>query len=82
MTRKIIAVVGATGVQGGGLVHAIQNDSAGEFAARALTRDINSSNARALAACNKTVSRAKVPRSAKAAGLLCAFAHFACFARV
>ncbi len=47
--KKIIAVVGATGAQGGGLVRAIVNDKNGGFAARALTRDVNSDKARALA---------------------------------
>ena len=36
--KKIIAVVGATGAQGGGLVRAILADKDGEFAVRALTR--------------------------------------------
>jgi hypothetical protein len=35
--KKIIAVVGATGAQGGGLVRAIVGDPKGGFAARALT---------------------------------------------
>lgn len=48
--KKIIAVVGATGAQGGGLVRAIMRDKAGPFTARALTRDVNSDKARALAA--------------------------------
>jgi len=48
--KKIIAVVGATGAQGGGLVRAILNDKSGAFAARALTRDVKSEKARALAA--------------------------------
>ena len=48
--QKIIAVVGATGAQGGGLVRAIQNDSGGGFRARAITRDPNSPKARELAA--------------------------------
>lgn len=48
--RKIIAVVGATGAQGGGLVRAILNDKNSLFAARALTRDVHSDKARALAA--------------------------------
>jgi len=48
-TRKIIAVVGATGAQGGGLVRAIVNDPASGFVARALTRDAQSEKARALA---------------------------------
>jgi uncharacterized protein YbjT (DUF2867 family) len=47
--RKLIAVVGATGAQGGGLVRAILADRTGGFAARAITRDPNSAKARALA---------------------------------
>jgi uncharacterized protein YbjT (DUF2867 family) len=48
--KKIIAVVGATGAQGGGLVRAILNDQSGPFAARAITRNPTSDKARALAA--------------------------------
>ncbi len=44
--RKVIAVVGATGAQGGGLVRAILNDPSGGFAARALTRDVNGAKAK------------------------------------
>ena len=47
--KKIIAVVGATGAQGGGLVRAILNDKHGSFAARAITRNTNSEKAKALA---------------------------------
>ncbi|MBI3804123.1 MAG: NmrA/HSCARG family protein [Nitrospirae bacterium] len=47
--KKIIAVVGATGAQGGGLVRAILNDKSGAFAARAITRNVNSDKAKALA---------------------------------
>jgi uncharacterized protein YbjT (DUF2867 family) len=47
--KKIIAVVGATGMQGGGLVRAILSDKSGGFAARALTRDVNSEKAKELA---------------------------------
>ena len=47
--KKIIAVVGATGAQGGGLVRAILNDKSGEFSVRALTRNLNSDKAQALA---------------------------------
>ena len=47
--KKIIAVVGATGAQGGGLVRAILNDPNGGFAARAITRDVNSDKAKELA---------------------------------
>jgi uncharacterized protein YbjT (DUF2867 family) len=47
--KKIIAVFGATGAQGGGLVRAILNDPEGGFAARAITRDPGSAKARELA---------------------------------
>ena len=47
MSKKIIAVVGATGAQGGGLVRAIVAD--GVFAARAITRNPKSDKAQALA---------------------------------
>jgi uncharacterized protein YbjT (DUF2867 family) len=56
--RKIIAVVGATGQQGGGLVRAILNDPHGEFAARALTRNPHSDKARALAALGAEIAAA------------------------
>lgn len=46
--KKIIAVVGATGAQGSGLVRAILNDSKGDFAVRAITRDKNSPKAKEL----------------------------------
>ena len=48
-TKKTIAVVGATGAQGGGLVRAILNDPNGDFVARALTRNANSEKAQELA---------------------------------
>ena len=47
--KKIIAVAGATGAQGGGLVRAILEDPDGGFTVRALTRNPNSEKARALA---------------------------------
>jgi uncharacterized protein YbjT (DUF2867 family) len=47
--RKIIAVVGATGAQGGGLARAILADPSGGFAARALTRKPDSDKATELA---------------------------------
>jgi uncharacterized protein YbjT (DUF2867 family) len=53
--KKIIAVVGATGAQGGGLVRAITSDKDGPFVARAITRDVNSEKARALAALGAEV---------------------------
>ena len=46
--KKIIAVIGATGAQGGGLVNAILNDPDGRFAPRAITRNVNSDKAKAL----------------------------------
>ena len=46
---KIIAVIGATGAQGGGLVRAILRDKNGGFAARAVTRNPGSDKAKALA---------------------------------
>lgn len=54
-TKKIIAVLGATGAQGGGLVRAIQADKSGEFLARAITRNPSSEQARALAALGAEV---------------------------
>jgi uncharacterized protein YbjT (DUF2867 family) len=54
-SRKIIAVVGATGAQGGGLVRSILADPGGEFAVRAITRDPDSPKARALAAAGAEV---------------------------
>ena len=53
--RKIIAVIGATGAQGGGLVRAIQADRSGSFAARAITRNPNSEKAQALRAAGVEV---------------------------
>ncbi len=47
--KKIIAVAGATGAQGGGMCRAILNDKDSEFAVRALTRNPNSDKAKALA---------------------------------
>lgn len=46
--RKIIAVVGATGAQGSGLVRAIVKGPGNEFMVRALTRDVNSEKALSL----------------------------------
>ena len=53
--KKIIAVIGATGAQGGGLVQAILADPAGAFAARAITRKPDSDQGRALAAAGAEV---------------------------
>ena len=48
-SRKIIAVFGATGAQGGGLVRSILSDKDGPYVARAITRKPTSDKARALA---------------------------------
>jgi len=58
--KKIIAVLGATGAQGGGLVRAILNDTGGGFAARAITRDVDSDQAKALARMGAEVVAADV----------------------
>ncbi len=47
--KQTIAIVGATGAQGGGLVRAIAGDPQGRFHARALTRKPGSEKARELA---------------------------------
>jgi uncharacterized protein YbjT (DUF2867 family) len=49
MTKKIIAVTGATGAQGGGLIRAILADKSGQYSARAITRKPDSDKARELA---------------------------------
>src|SRR6187401_3091240 len=58
--KKIIAVTGATGTQGGGLVRAILADPSGGFAVRAITRDPNKDNAKALAAKGAEVVQANL----------------------
>jgi uncharacterized protein YbjT (DUF2867 family) len=60
ITKKIIAITGATGAQGGGLARAILADPSGEFAVRALTRDVNSEKARALAKAGAQVVAADI----------------------
>lgn len=58
MSKKIIAVVGATGSQGGGLARAILADPDGPFALRAITRDANSPKAKEFAAAGAEVVEA------------------------
>jgi uncharacterized protein YbjT (DUF2867 family) len=58
--KKIIAVIGATGSQGGGLVNAILADPNGGFAARAITRDPSKDKAQALAAKGAEVVKADI----------------------
>ena len=60
--KKIIAVVGATGSQGGGLAQAILNDPNGGFAVRAITRDVNTDKAKALAKQGAEVVQADLAR--------------------
>src|ERR1035441_5294263 len=58
--KKIIAVVGATGAQGGGLVRAILRDAGGHYRARAITRDPHSEKAQQLASLGAEVVAADV----------------------
>jgi len=60
VAKKVIAVMGATGAQGGGLVRAIMADKSGDFTARAITRDVNSDKAKALAALGAEVVAADI----------------------
>ena len=60
MEKKIIAVTGATGAQGGGLVRAILGDPSGAFGVRALTRDVGSEKAQQLAKLGAEVVAANV----------------------
>lgn len=59
-SKKIIAVIGATGSQGGGLARAILADSNGEFACRAITRDASKEAAQSLAAAGAEVVEANL----------------------
>jgi uncharacterized protein YbjT (DUF2867 family) len=58
--KKIIAVLGATGAQGGGLVRSILADKTGPFAVRAITRNPKSDKAQALAKAGAEVVQADV----------------------
>ena len=58
--KKIIAVFGATGAQGGGVARAILQDSNSEFAVRAITRDTNSEKAKELAGMGAEVVAADI----------------------
>lgn len=58
--KKIIAVMGATGAQGGGLVRAIAANPNCGFVARAITRDVNSDKAKTLAALGVEVVAANI----------------------
>jgi uncharacterized protein YbjT (DUF2867 family) len=69
MQKKVIAVAGATGAQGGGLVRAILADPSGGFAVRALTRDTGGAKAKELARLGAEVVTANLddPASLKQA---------------
>jgi uncharacterized protein YbjT (DUF2867 family) len=56
--KKIIAVLGSTGSQGGGLCRAILADAAGGFACRAVTRDATKDKAKALASAGAQLATA------------------------
>ncbi|MBK9981780.1 MAG: NmrA/HSCARG family protein [Saprospiraceae bacterium] len=58
--KKIIAVFGATGAQGGGLAKAILQDPNSEFAVRVITRNTESDKAQELAAMGAEVVSADV----------------------
>jgi len=57
-STKVIAVLGATGAQGGGLARAILDDPHGGYSCRAVTRDPDSDTARGLAERGAEVVRA------------------------
>jgi len=63
MDKKIIAVIGATGAQGGGLVRAILEDESGAFSARAITRNAQSDKAKTLADAGAEVVEADLDNS-------------------
>lgn len=58
--KKTIAILGATGAQGGGLARAILDDPDSPFIARAITRDANSDKAKELAALGAEVVEASI----------------------
>ena len=58
--KKIIAVVGATGAQGGALARAILSDTGGDFTTRALTRSPTADKAKKLANLGAEVVAADV----------------------
>lgn len=67
MSKKIIAVFGATGAQGGGLARAILADTGGQFALRAVTRKPDADAAIALASAGAEVVAADLDDAASVA---------------
>jgi uncharacterized protein YbjT (DUF2867 family) len=57
-SKKIIAIMGATGAQGGGLARAILEDEDSQFSVRAITRNPESEKAKVLAQMGAQVVRA------------------------
>lgn len=55
--KKVMAIVGATGAQGGALARAILNDADSQFTVRAITRDTTSDKARELEGMGAEVVR-------------------------
>jgi uncharacterized protein YbjT (DUF2867 family) len=58
--KRVIAVVGATGAQGGGLARAILNDPASAYAVRALVRDPSSAKSQELARSGAELVKADI----------------------
>ena len=58
--KKIIAVCGATGAQGGGLAEAILDDPNGGFVARVLTRDTTKDRAKDMASRGAELASAEL----------------------
>lgn len=68
--KKIIAIVGATGAQGGGLAKAILSDRNSEFAVRALTRNTHSDKAKELEALGAELIAGDIDDSESLKGFL------------
>lgn len=58
--KKVIAVFGATGAQGGGVARAILSDIGSEFSVRAVVRDPNSDKAKELAALGAEIVKGDI----------------------
>ena len=58
--KRVIAVIGATGAQGGGLCNAILKDPAGGFTCRAITRDPRFANVPVIMCTSKNQETDKV----------------------